>query len=321
MDIKDIVERHSQLHSAIMDMESFKLGEPVTIEMLKMSRSNVLFCYRTMKSIGFKGNIFNFLSAVSMDFVQYSWILAADIVSTRKIDPLVLFHNEESLLRFYLMELAETCLRYPEDAKNMLRMVSQDPRRFFETDSYKEFRTKFKKFDEKQLVFLCRRVLDIVYLSYCFGYDDSVIINEINKELRVLSRQRIAQSGEITPRKALFLLPREKKVLQGIVEYLEKAGGNRIKSIKTALANHFAIKRVKISDATIFHSVKGLTEVGLLSIVDAELYGPTSHKARTYELDQNLLENSEILIKDGLLRTTLSPSVRIKQKGVSKKKK
>lgn len=132
------------------------------------------------------------------------------------------------------------------------------------------------------------------------------------EKLKVQSKQKFVSAENTTAKKTLKLLPREKQVLEGVIEYLAETGVNQIKSIKSTLSKHFASKKVKISDATIFHAVKGLEEVGFLKVVDTKKLAVSKQGVFVYEFNKELFENSEIFIQIGLFRKLVSKSVRPK---------
>lgn len=138
------------------------------------------------------------------------------------------------------------------------------------------------------------------------------MVGSFQTELKSQVKQKSVSVESIAAKKTLRLLPREKQVLQGVVEYLTEVGGNQIKSIKSTLSKHFASKKVKMADATIFHAIKGLEEVGLLKIVDTKKLVMSKQRVFIYEFNKELFEESEIFVQSGLFRKLISKSVRNK---------
>jgi len=115
------------------------------------------------------------------------------------------------------------------------------------------------------------------------------------------------RADEAKNKKVLKLLSREAKVLDAIIEYLAEADrGDKISSIRKNVSKIFAKKGVKICYATIFHAVRGLTEVGLLRIAEMEC---EKKKRYTYELNREMLSSVKIRVWSSLIRQTLSPSI------------
>ena len=141
--------------------------------------------------------------------------------------------------------------------------------------------------------------------------DDAFV--HIEKAKKFLERgKNIPNFPHESAKNTLTLLPREEKVLQGIIKYLGEKGGSRIESIKRTLAWYFSDNKIKISDATIFHAIKGLEEIGLLRVVEIKKNETSRQKSFIYEFDKKLFENSKIFIEEGLSRNLVSKSVRIK---------
>ena len=269
---------------------------------------------KSMKKIGFGGKIEDFLRHLSLLFIQYNWMSCFHAVCTRKIDPIASFTTEESKLRFCLMELAETCLRFKEDSRNMLKLSMANPEYFFNSMFYIQFTKEFGRHSKEDLNMLCYKILSLMHYASSFHNDENEIVASLKNELRGLSKQKLSFCKDFPPEKTFELLPREKMVADGIAGYLSEKGGDEISKAKKTLWEYFTRKRIAICEATIFHAIKGLEELGLLKDVTDKDVTTRSNIAFTYRFNKELYENSRIIIKPGLPRTSASKSSRMKKK-------
>jgi len=289
MNFQEILARYYYFHSNLMSLGSFSLNEKPKLDNLTLSRGSVQAAYKLIRKLNFKISLIDYLCLISLQFVQYNWLLGATIISERKTDPLITFNNKEEKLIFYLVELAESCLRFREDAKNMLRLTFNNPHYFFESAGYQEFRSKFQEYSKAALDVLCFQVISKMYYYYSFRQDDFTVADFIRKELKNLEEQKISPSQETVAEKILAkLLPREKKVLRGIVEYLKEVGGNQIISAEKTLVKHFSMQKVKISHSTIYKAVQGLTKIGLLKRLPVKKW-----RAFVFKFNKKLYEDYE----------------------------
>ena len=124
----------------------------------------------------------------------------------------------------------------------------------------------------------------------------------IPRELKdELDHTKAVLRGDITE-KELKLLPREKKVLEEIDEYLIESGTSQIRNLKKIIAKRFSAKDIKISEASIYLAARGLRELGLLKMVDVGFNPTSKQKIYAYELNRELLGKAEILVEARLRR-------------------
>jgi len=323
MKFKGVVESYLRFEGVISRLGKLSLDDKVIFEKLEPSKGDVQAIYKQIKGIGFKGSAIDYLCYISMLFIQINWLYSVEVITHRKIKDIVHLSNYEFKLRFFMQELFEACLRDESNARNMYRVFYKNPMLFFESVPFQEFLSAFPGVDKGELTRLCFNVIGSAHGLMRFGKGEEDIAEIFESGIKGLKKISLApmyraRAEGNKDKEMLKLLPRESTVLDAIVDYLsQEEGGNKISSIKRTILGHFIRKGVKISEATVFHAVKGLAEVGLLKLVGTK--GVGNNDVHTYELDRNLLGKVKIKIEKGLVRQTISSSIR--SKGVKKKNK
>lgn len=307
------MEDYLYFEGVISRLGKLSLDDNIILEKLEPSRGDIQAIYKKIKDNGFKGSAIDYLCYISMLFIQVNWLYSVEVITHRKVRNLIHLSNYEFKLRFFMQELFETCLRDESNARNMYRVFYKNPMLFFESSPFQEFLSAFPGVNKDELMKLCFNVIGSAHCIMRFGKGEADMAEIFESGIKALKKISLApmyraRAEDNKGKETLKLLPRESTVLDAIVDHLSQEGGDKISNVKKTILLHCMRKRVKISEATIFHAVKGLSEVGLLKLVGTK--GKDNNDVHTYELDRDLLGKVKIKIEKGLVRQTVSSSIR-----------